>query len=248
MYDLFVRFCLTATLFTAVLGEIPPYIKVCKKHDPDINTCITNSILQLRERLEKGIPELGAPPIEPLTINQIRLLRGPVGARFDMNLTDVMVRGPSKFKIRDLKADVENVIFRFKLNFDELHFSGKYHIDSRILLLRLRGEGDITGNFTDYDSDVILKANKVKREDGVYIHFEKMKIRIIIGGSSVHLSNLFGADSILGSASNELLKSSSAIFVEEIKPALESTLSDLFTKTANSIVKNFSYDELFPDD
>lgn len=248
MYAFFTCFCLMATLFTTILGELPPYIKVCKKNDPDINSCITNSILQLRSKLIEGIPELGAPSIEPLVIKQIRLLRGPVGARFDMNLTDVTISGPSKFKIRDLKADPENVIFKFKLNFDELHFRGKYSIDSRILLLSLKGEGDVFGNFTNYDSDVVLKAQKVKRNNGTYLSFEKMKIHIIIGGSYLHLENLFGADSILGSASNELLRSNSGIFVEEIRPILESTLADLFTKIANSITKHFSYDELFPDD
>ena len=68
------------------------YIKPCKKADPDINNCITHSIEDLRNHLAQGIPELDAPAIEPLHLKQIRLLRGPVGARLDINITDLVVR------------------------------------------------------------------------------------------------------------------------------------------------------------
>lgn len=57
--------------------------------------------------------------------------------------------GPSSFNIRDLKADVENVVFTFKVNFDKLSFQGKYQIDARLLLLKLTGQGDITGSFSN---------------------------------------------------------------------------------------------------
>lgn len=67
------------------------YIKPCKKRDPDINACITRSIDQLRDKLSAGIPEFEAPPIEPLYLKQIRLSRGPIGARLDVNLTDLRV-------------------------------------------------------------------------------------------------------------------------------------------------------------
>lgn len=74
-----------------IIMFIAPYIKACKRHDPKINECIMNSIEELRGKLAEGIPELDAPAIEPLKLNQIRLLRGPTGARLDINLTDIEV-------------------------------------------------------------------------------------------------------------------------------------------------------------
>lgn len=56
--------------------------------------------------------------------------------------------GPSTFKVRDLEADVENVVFTFKVGFDKLGFQGKYQIDARVLLLHLAGQGDLTGTFS----------------------------------------------------------------------------------------------------
>ena len=67
------------------------YIKPCKRYDPDIDQCITNAIEGLREKLAHGIPDLEAPPIEPLILKQVRLLRGPNGARLDFNISNLKV-------------------------------------------------------------------------------------------------------------------------------------------------------------
>ncbi|XP_051167773.1 uncharacterized protein LOC127285684 isoform X2 [Leptopilina boulardi] len=248
MFVLLIRLCFLATITRLACAELPSYIKACKKSDPDINNCITNTIENLRDKLSKGIPELEAPAIEPLLLKQIRLLRGPVGARLDINLTNLMVSGPSTFKIRDLKADVDNIKFTFKVSFDKLSFHGKYQINARLLLLRLTGSGDLNGNFTGYDSDVILKANKVYKDNDVYLSFEKMKLRIRIKSAKVYLDNLFGGDPVLGPASNEVLNANSGLLLDEVKPVLETSLAELFTDVANKITKSFTYKELFPDD
>ncbi|KAG8036446.1 hypothetical protein G9C98_003768 [Cotesia typhae] len=153
---------------------------------------------QLRSKLSNGIPELDAPAIEPLVLKHVRLLRGPEGARLDVNLTNIQVKGPSTFKIREFKADVDDVTFTFKVSFGLLSFRGKYEINARLLLLRLSGNGDITGNFSP--------------------------------------------------VSNQILNANSNLLIDELKPVLESALSDLFTDVANKITNSFKYSELFPDD
>ncbi|KAK2576591.1 hypothetical protein KPH14_005261 [Odynerus spinipes] len=242
-----VQLCFASILLRDVICVLPPYIKACKKNDPDINQCIVNSIEQLRDKLSTGIPELGAPPIEPLKLKKIRLLRGPAGARLDVNLTDIQVNGPSTFKVRDLKANTDDVLFTFKVSFGKLNFHGKYQIDARLLLLKLSGQGELVGNFTGYDSDVVLKAQKVYRDNDVYLHFERMKLNIRIDDANVYLSNLFGGDPVLGPASNGIINANSALLLEEIRPVMESSLADLFTDVSNKIVKTFTYDELFPE-
>lgn len=69
---------------------------MCKRKDPEINKCIINSIETLRDKLKHGIPELDVPAIEPLRLPNLQLLRGPTGARLDVNLTNVKVN-TSKF-------------------------------------------------------------------------------------------------------------------------------------------------------
>lgn len=43
-----------------------------------------------------------------------------------------------------------------------------------------------------------LHAEKVVKNNEVYLNFEKMKLVIRIGKADIYLSNLFGGDPILG--------------------------------------------------
>ncbi|GBP92698.1 hypothetical protein EVAR_69837_1 [Eumeta japonica] len=56
-------------------------------------------------RIGEGIPELDVPGIEPLSLGQIALARGPQGAKLTAVVNDVKVRGPSNFVIQELKTD-----------------------------------------------------------------------------------------------------------------------------------------------
>ncbi|KAL6255407.1 hypothetical protein P5V15_013742 [Pogonomyrmex californicus] len=247
MYIYITRICVVCTLFAVAFAEIPSYIKVCNRNDPEINKCVLNSIDQLRSKLVTGIPELEVPAIEPLVLKQVRLLRGPQAARLDVNLTNIQIFGPSTFKIRDFKIDPKDVFLTFKVGFQKLDFKGKYQINAQILLLNLVGEGGLTGTFFDYECDCLLNSHKIIKNNNTYVNFEKMKFDIKINKAVINLDNLFGGDPILGPASNEVLNANSNFLVDEIKPILEESLSDLFTNIANKITGTFTYDELFPD-
>ncbi|XP_011171035.1 circadian clock-controlled protein daywake [Solenopsis invicta] len=241
------RICVACALLVVAFAEIPPYMKICNRNDPEINSCVLNSIDQLRGKLKTGIPELDVPAIEPLILKQVQLVRGPQAARLDLNLTNIQIFGPSLFKLRDLKIDPENVLITFKVGFQKLDFRGKYKINAQILLLKLVGEGGLTGSFYGYECDCLLKSHKVVRNNNTYIVFEKMKFDIKINKALINLDNLFGGDPILGPASNEVLNANSNYLIDELKPVLEDTLSDLFTNIANKITSRFTYNELFPN-
>lgn len=77
--------------------------------------------------------------------------------------------------------------------------------------------------------------------------FEKILIKIQLGKSKLDLKNLFDSNPTLGRIGNQFVNENSGYFVKEIIPNLEKNLGEIFTKTANDIVKNASLDELFPD-
>ncbi|XP_011879806.1 PREDICTED: circadian clock-controlled protein-like [Vollenhovia emeryi] len=247
MYTFITRICVVCALFAVAFAEIPSYIKVCNRNDPEINKCVLNSIEQLRSKLATGIPELEVPAIEPLVLKQVQLSRGPQAARLDFNLTNIEIFGPSTFKIRDFKIDPENVFLTFKVGFDKINFRGKYNINAQILLLKLVGEGGVTGSFFDYECDCILRSHKIIKNNSTYVQFEKMKFNIKIDKAVLNLDNLFGGDPILGPASNKVLNANNGLLLDELKPILEEALSDLFTNIANKITGKFTYDDLFPN-
>nr|XP_018897041.1 PREDICTED: circadian clock-controlled protein-like [Bemisia tabaci]XP_018897042.1 PREDICTED: circadian clock-controlled protein-like [Bemisia tabaci] len=234
-----------AISFITIQAAIPEYIKLCRKADPLVAKCINNSIEALRQKLAVGIDELDVPPIEPLVIKQIKLKRGPRGARIDAVMSNIKVWGCSDFRILELETDLVKNIYDFKLHLPHLNFLGKYSMDMNILFFRINGTGDMYGNFTDYRAVVRMTGSKVTRDGNVYLKMDKMKMKLEFGGAKIKLTNLFNGDPILGATANQVLNDNSRLFLEEIRPALEGALSDLFTDISNKITLRFTYDELF---
>ncbi|KAJ2943925.1 hypothetical protein O0L34_g8246 [Tuta absoluta] len=230
-----------------VAADIPPYIKVCERNDPKINACIMNSVEELRPKISQGIPELDVPGIEPLSLGQIALARGPQGAKLTAVVNNVTVRGSSNFILQELHSDLAKNRFDFKLLLPKLEFAGKYKMDIQVLLLRLQGRGNITGSFKDYACNVTMRGHKEKRGADEYLTFDPFKVRLRVGQSSIFLTNLFDGDPVLGPATNRVINENSNVFLEEIRPVLERSLADLFTEMANKITSRFTYNELFPE-
>ncbi|XP_030022925.1 protein takeout [Manduca sexta] len=229
-----------------VAADIPSYIKVCQRNDPNVDKCIINSVDQLRPKMINGIPELNVPGIEPLSLGQIALARGPQGAKLTAVVNDVKVTGPSNFIIEELKSDLDNNRFDFKLLLPKLDFNGKYKMDIQVLLLRLQGRGNITGTFKDYACNVTMRGHKETRGEDEYLQFDPFKVKLRVGQSSIYLTNLFDGDPVLGPATNRVINENSQVFLQEISPVLERSLADLFTEMANKITSKFTYKELFP--
>lgn len=229
-------------------ADIPSYIKVCKSNDPNIADCIKDSVEKLRPKLKEGIPELKVPPIEPLILDEVKLRSGPNVAKIDANITNIHVWGPSDFQITSLKPNIPKARFVFSAVVPSIYFSGDYDIDMSILLIKYKGKGPITGNFTNYSFDCILKGKKVVREGKTHLEFGKMTVRLNIGKSFLQLGNLFdGRNEVLARATNSVVSENSDIFIKEIRPNLESALAQKFTDIANVITSSFTYEELFPE-
>ncbi|KAI5713682.1 hypothetical protein M8J76_003476 [Diaphorina citri] len=180
-----------------ILAAIPDYIHICQRSDPQANICINNSIEALRSKLAEGIPELDVPAIEPLIIPTIRLKRGTQAAQLDANMTGIAVYGCSSFRIDELRTDLVNNVFNFKLTLPKLRFSGKYSLNMNVLFLRVNGKGDMFGNFTDYKPTVQMRGFKVQKDGQTYLKMGKMTIKIKIGSAEIRLTNLFNGDPVL---------------------------------------------------
>lgn len=71
-------------------------------------------------------------------------------------------------------------------------------------------------------------------------------MKLAVGKTRIDLRNLFDNNPTLGQIGNGFVNENSAYFVSDIVPSLEKNLSEIFTKAANDIVANASFDEMFP--
>lgn len=72
-------------------------------------------------------------------------------------------------------------------------------------------------------------------------------MRTSVGKARFHLDNLFNGDQTLGQIGNTVINENAQLFVEEMTPGIEKSLSKTFLEIASSILTDVTFDEMFPD-
>ncbi|XP_015604906.1 circadian clock-controlled protein [Cephus cinctus] len=226
--------------------DLPEFLHVCKRKDPQVEACMTQSVEYLRPYLMKGVPECNIPALEPLLLKELVATEG-TGIRITAN--DVHAYGASNFNVRRLKIDLNLLRFEVDVDLPHLFIDGQYQVDGRVLLLPIRGSGPMKGNFTGCTGAVKLQGEILKGDDGEeHLHFSDFRMKISIGKGNLLLENLFGGERTLGDIVNSAINSNFDAFIRELQPLIEKALSEAFLEIANNIVGPFTYQQLFPDD
>lgn len=71
-------------------------------------------------------------------------------------------------------------------------------------------------------------------------------MKITIPEAKFNLDNLFNGDPVLNQLGNRVVNENAEIFLAELVPGLEQSLSERFTDIVNQILKNATYEDMFP--
>ncbi|XP_045471921.1 circadian clock-controlled protein daywake-like [Harmonia axyridis] len=228
-------------------GNIPDYIHICHRSDPELTKCIRESIEFLRPQLKHGIPELTVPSIEPLFVKEVAILRGQSN-NLKAFLRNINVYGASDFELTKLKVNVDKSIFRVGVKIPKLMMEGDYEIDAKILVVPIKGNGKFRANATNCEGQAILKGEVKPDEKGIrHLKFTQFIYSINFGDYNIELDNLFNGDPTLSQAAIDVLHQNKPEFIAASLPFINTKLSEILLEMANGITKNVDYDEIFPE-
>lgn len=233
-------------LVVAVNAKLPPIIDTCPRNSPNPIECVLKSVEKIRPNLASGDfgPDFQVPKLEPLFIDQIGIDRGP---DFKANFTEINVSGPSKFVIEEMKvADFNKLIFEFMIALPKLEFAAKYALRARLAIIDISGNGNVKGFFKNTRARVRVRGYTEPRNGKDYVRFRRIQVRINIPEAKFNLDNLFNGDPVLNQLGNRVVNENADIFLQELVPGLESSLSERFTDIVNEILKDATHDDMFP--
>ncbi|KAH8250173.1 hypothetical protein KR026_006875 [Drosophila bipectinata] len=225
-------------------GNMPDYIKVCHRNDPELSKCLKTSVHNLRPYLANGIAELNLPPLEPLYIGDLNILDGSNGLTVQAKKLNII--GASNFEITRLRASMEKQRFDFELILPHLHGDGLYELNGNILALPLKGSGPFTGNFTNFIAYVRVQYDIKNVNNLEYLHLKEFALKIRTGKGSLKLENLFNGDKVLGDVINDTINQNFEVFTNEVIAPIARALEEKFRVITTKILENFTYSELFP--
>ncbi|XP_072764813.1 circadian clock-controlled protein daywake-like [Anoplolepis gracilipes] len=233
-----------ATIDAEAVRDIPEFLHVCQVREPDYETCVSNSIIELKPYLKVGVPEYNIPSLEPLKLKKLMIT---TTSSLQIVATDVNVCGASNFEVIQIKIDIENLLFMVDVALPHITVDGKYDVDGKILLLPIRGSGPMNGNFSDCIGKCKIQGERYFDENSVEkVRITEFTLNVSVGKGSLRLENLFNGDQVLGDLINSAINNNFELFLKEFLPSVEMALSDAFRGIADNIVQQFSFEQLFP--
>lgn len=75
---------------------------------------------------------------------------------------------------------------------------------------------------------------------------KRLAVKIQIEKGQFDMKDLFNGDATLSQVGNQFINDNSRLFLDELTPGLERSLSETFKNTANEILKLATMDDIFP--
>ncbi|CAH0399756.1 unnamed protein product [Chilo suppressalis] len=204
-------------------GALLPVPK-CKISD---TKCLKASAQAAVPLLAPGIPEIGAPPLDIMHIDLIKVNL----AGLNMVVKDAVLKGLKNAKIDKISMDMAKKELKIVFSVDA-EMKGKYKASGQLLILPISGDGDLMMKIKNAELNVTNTFEVVKNADGKdVIKLKGFRFTYDIkDGASYYLTNLFNGNKEL---SNTLLKFSNEnwkLLSEEFgEPILRACIKVIFT-------------------
>ncbi|XP_055606960.1 uncharacterized protein LOC129757021 [Uranotaenia lowii] len=216
----------------------PPYIKQCRRSDPELMQCLKDALQHLRPYLAKGIPEIKLPSVEPFVMDQLslQLTGGPQGYR--INLKNMEVFGASNFSVKSIKLVEGDKPFEARLTIPKLIIHAKYTSSGVLIIIPASGSGDFDAVFDGVSADVKGRVSFTEKPGGTYMRVESLDLNLAIKKPRLSVSKIFNNNRILTEATNLFLKENGNEVLRALQPQLQKKLSAEFSGISNQLMEN----------
>ncbi|XP_057338859.1 putative beta-carotene-binding protein [Microplitis mediator] len=231
-------------LTSFVSAEVPSYIPICGRRNPNLNECVKNSVDTLRPKLRDGIPELDVPSTNPLFMEEgLPLADSP---DFKAGAKNVKIFNALDFEVKRLNVDLENKKIDIDIFFKKMKLQGDYHVKAKIVV-PVEGSGPIDIDAEDIESNSTMIFKIINTKKGKQLFFTSMKCKLRIRDYKSTFVAKAGANDQFADAINAVINTNRVEIIESLTPSLEKAIASKLLELSNRICKNFTYDELFPD-
>ncbi|KAK0182273.1 hypothetical protein PV327_000427 [Microctonus hyperodae] len=234
-----------AIVIAVTFAEVPSFIKVCGRRDPNLDKCVLNSVNSLREKLRVGIPEMHVPALEPLVIDNglpLSSSKDLMAYARNVKLYDIY-----SFHLKNLHIDLEKKRIDVHIALDSVRLTGDYNVTAKIVV-PVSGRGPIDIRTKAIDAKVVVLFKFINTKKGVRVFFSEMTCKLSIDGyTSKFLHTEQSDDNTFDEVINSVINDQQKEILASVTPQLEKIISERVLGIANQIGSHFTYDELLPD-
>ncbi|EFA03417.1 protein takeout isoform X1 [Tribolium castaneum] len=231
-----------------LLTKRPPWLRVCRRSDPELNTCLNDLFTEMFPQLARGIPDMNVDPFEPLFLDKVTVSKGSGAITLTGGLYDLVVSGPSNSTPTYTEFDEAKKTWNFGLTLPLLSIKSQYNLKGKILVLPLVGHGACDLKLSNVQTKVTTTVDFPLREGREVVKIDKMQVDFKVGGMKVKLYNLFNGNKVLGQTVNQFINQNALEIIGELKDSIGDSLAGIFTDIMNNVFTKMPTDLWFLSD
>lgn len=231
--------------------KLPNFVHVCKRTDPQLEKCLTQTIESLRPEMPNGIPKMQIPALEPMSIPMLVINRNEEALKVKATLKDIQAWGGSKFILNNLKVNLDKLNGEGTVIIPNLLVNCTYDVDGRLMVVPLQGQGIFNGNITNTKADIKASVEVLKdKKNREYFQIKDIRIKLKVGdatGKLISQNTNRNNDALTGTASS-FYHQNRRVVLDIITPIAQEIAAEFALQIGNNILKTILYDEILPKD
>ncbi|KAF5308808.1 hypothetical protein FQR65_LT06041 [Abscondita terminalis] len=228
--------------------NIPSYVKLCHKNDPDLGNCILKTSNDIIKHGHEPIPEMDLPILDPLQIETISIDTDGSSIKVHLDLIECVFENVVNAVTTHVVPDLENVRFSGQFFFPSLAAKSKYKMEGRILNFDIQAEGSLKFDSKNVTCDLEWYGSYYTKNDKKHIQIDRIETKTDIKEIKLHFYKLFGDNEALTESVNAIINENIQDIKKDLDSLIEKTVAETIITYFNRVYKVFPVDELYLDD
>ncbi|KAK5645852.1 hypothetical protein RI129_004316 [Pyrocoelia pectoralis] len=235
-----VVYCVVLCYYCTISGT--PWLKTCKRSDPNLSKCLNDMFVRMFPQLAKGIPEANISPFEPLYLDSVSVSKGSGPITLTGSFINLTVVGPSNATPTFTNIDIRNKTMHSGIFLPLLDIKARYNLKGNILVLPLVGHGMSDLKLIKVDTKVLSDLSFPKIEGREILQIDHMNVNFKVGGMRVNLRNLFNGNEVLGQTLNNFLNQNSNDIITDLSESIGQSLGEILKELMNEVFSKIPTD------
>ncbi|XP_054087996.1 circadian clock-controlled protein daywake isoform X1 [Zeugodacus cucurbitae] len=230
--------------------EFPEPITRCHFAD---EKCMIEQAHKLFEKAATGVPERDIPALEPMKLDKIEMLGDKNSAlKIDLIMNDVEIHNYTKARVISIKGFSKNLSKPMKLVSQNINpritIKSKYKINGNILVLPIRGEGELTMVLDNVKTRFSTTLKVEKRDGKHFLSGDTIKLETQMDNVHIDMTNLFNGDKTLSESMLQVMNENWRLLSDDLTPIINKALGNKVKELLQKFFKDIPYEDYFLTD
>ncbi|XP_055637247.1 putative beta-carotene-binding protein [Toxorhynchites rutilus septentrionalis] len=227
--------------------ELPSYMRICNRDDPELGRCIKDSIQRLLPELHNGIQSIGFPAIDPFSQESSYFEYKNDQIYGSLHIKNAKTYGMSRALIRDVRATAEDDAFRMEVdvNFPKLITEGKFKGEGRFNSIKVTSKGYFNITTSNVSTTWKITGSTTERNGEEYMFINKFDMTPEVGDMKIYATGLF-PDPGLNQVALDFVNQYWPALYKQMLPETRRSWEPIMLEVINKMFDRVPYRRLLP--